>query len=207
MQKQTLSRRERDKLRQRRVILAAALKLFSEKGFHNVAMHEIAKEAEYAVGTLYKFFKNKKDLYNALLIETSDRFHETLTKAVQDAEGEIEKLRSYVKAHNTVFRNNIAVIRLYFAETREANFNIKAGLDKEIRERYGRFMHSLAEIFENGMQKKRFQRIAEPYHLAVALDGLCNSFLILWMESPEQYPYPEDPDVILNILFKGLMAP
>lgn len=206
MQKQKLSRRERDRLRQRREILAAALKLFSEKGFHNVSMHEIAKEAEYAVGTLYNFFKNKKDLYHALLIETSDRFHEAVTKSVENADNEMEKLRSYVKAHNTVFRDSIAVIRLYFAETREANFNIKAGLDKEIRDRYEKFMHALADIFESGMQKKIFQRIAQPYHLAVALDSLCNSFLVLWMESPEQYPCPEDPDIILNILFKGLIA-
>jgi len=207
MQEENLSRRERDKLRQRREILAAALKLFSEKGFHNVSMHEIAGNAEYAVGTLYKFFKNKKDLYQALIIENSDRFHESISKAVEDADDEIEKLRSFVKAHNTVFRDNIDVIRLYFAETREANFNIKAGFDKEIRERYEKFMHTLAAIFESGMQKKVFQKIAEPYHLAVALDSLCNAFLVLWMESPEQYPYPEDPDSILNILFKGLMAP
>ncbi|MGE0087269.1 MAG: TetR/AcrR family transcriptional regulator [Desulfococcaceae bacterium] len=206
MQKQTISRRERDRLRQRREILAAALKLFSEKGFHNVSMHEIAGNAEYAVGTLYKFFKNKKDLYQALIIENSDRFHESISKAVEEADDEIEKLRSYVKAHNTVFRDSIAVIRLYFAETSEANFNIKAGLDKEIRERYEKFMHALADIFESGMQKKIFQRIAQPYHLAVALDSLCNSFLVLWMESPEQYPCPEDPDVILNILFKGLIV-
>ncbi|MEZ4527365.1 MAG: TetR/AcrR family transcriptional regulator [Desulfobacterales bacterium] len=206
MQKQKLSRRERDRLRQRREILAAALKLFSEKGFHNVAMHEIAKEAEYAVGTLYKFFKNKKDLYQALIIENSDRFHEEISKAVEEADDEVEKLRSFVRVHNTVFRENIAVIRLYFAETREATFNIKAGLDKELRQRYEKFMHTLAAIFESGMEKNMFQKIGEPYHLAVALDSLCNSFLVLWMESPEQYPCPEDPDIILNILFRGLIA-
>ncbi|MEA3386146.1 MAG: TetR family transcriptional regulator, partial [Thermodesulfobacteriota bacterium] len=31
-------------------MLAAALELFSEKGFHNVSMHEIAKRAEFAIG-------------------------------------------------------------------------------------------------------------------------------------------------------------
>ena len=53
-----LSRREREKLRHRKEMLDAALKLFSEKGFHNVSMHEIAQKAEFAIGTLYKFFKN-----------------------------------------------------------------------------------------------------------------------------------------------------
>ncbi|MBW1777230.1 MAG: TetR/AcrR family transcriptional regulator [Deltaproteobacteria bacterium] len=207
MQGEKLSRREREKLRQRREMLAAALELFSEKGYHNVSMHEIAERAEFAIGTLYKFFKNKEDLYKTLIIAQADRFHEALTKATEEANDEIEKLRIYVKTKSTIFMDNVSIIRLYFAETRGASFNIKAGLDSEIRERYSQFLHTLASVFESGMKRKRFQKIAEPYHLAVALDSLCNAFLFLWLEAPERHLYPEDPDVILNILFKGLVDP
>ena len=49
-------------------------------------------------------------------------------------------------------------------------------------------------------------RIADPYSLAVAIESLTNAFLFLWLEAPERHPYPEDPDTILNILFKGLVA-
>ena len=49
--------------------------------------------------------------------------------------------------------------------------------------------------------------IADPYYLAVAIESLTNAFLFLWVEAPERHPYPEDPDTILNILFKGLIAP
>ena len=207
MQGEKLSRREREKLRQRQEMLDAALELFSEKGYHNVSMHEIAEKAEFAIGTLYNFFKNKEDLYKTLIIEQANRFHEALTKAVEEADDEIEKLRNYVKAKSTVFMENVRVIRLYFAETRGASFNIKAGLDNEIRRRYQEFLHTLAAIFESGIEKKRFRKIADPYHLAVALDSLCNAFLFLWLEAPEQHPYPDDPDAILNILFMGLVNP
>jgi len=207
MQGEKLSRREREKLRQRQEILDAALELFSEKGYHNVSMHEIAEKAEFAIGTLYNFFKNKEDLYKTLIIEQANRFHEALTRAVEEADDEIEKLRNYVKAKSTVFMENVRVIRLYFAETRGASFNIKAGLDNEIRRRYQEFLHTLAAIFESGIEKKRFRKIADPYHLAVALDSLCNAFLFLWLEAPEQHPYPDDPDAILNILFMGLVNP
>ena len=205
MKDKKLSRREREKLRQRQEMLAVALELFSEKGYHNVSMHEIAKKAEFASGTLYKFFQNKEDLYKSLIAEQADRFHEALTRAIEEADDEIEKLRNYVKAKREVFAANISVIRLYFAETRGASFNIKAGLDKEIRKRYDRFMHALASVFESGIKRKLFRKIAEPYHLAIALDGICNAFLLLWLEAPEDHPFPENPDVILNFLFKGLM--
>lgn len=207
MQGEKLSRREREKLRQRQEMLTASLELFSEKGYHNVSMHEIAQRAEFAIGTLYKFFKNKEDLYKSLITELADKFHETLTRAINEPDDEIEKLRNYVKAKSVLFRDNVSIIRLYFAETRGASFNIKAGLDSEIRERYDRFLHTLTSVFENGIKKKQFQKIAEPYHLAVALDSLCNAFLFLWLEAPGRHRYPEDPDVILNILFRGLVGP
>lgn len=207
MQKDKLPRRVREKLRQRQEMLAAALELFSEKGYHNVSMHEIAEKAEFAIGTLYKFFRNKEDLYKSLILEQSDRFHEALTAAIKGPDDEVEKLRSYVKAKSAVFMDNVSVIRLYFAETRGASFNIKAGLDNEIRGRYEKFMHSLASVFQAGIEKGRFRQVAEPYQLAVALDSLCNAFLFLWLEAPESHPYPQDPDVILNILFKGLLEP
>ena len=99
------------------------------------------------------------------------------------------------------------MIRLYFAQTRSASFNIMAGFDSEIRDQYGHFLKMLASVFASGMENKRFKKIADPYHLAVAMENFTNAFLLLWLESPDQHPYPEDPDVILDILFKGLVDP
>jgi len=206
MEQEKLSRRDRDKLRQHQEMLEAALTLFSEKGYHNVSMQEIAETAEFAIGTLYKFFKNKEDLYKSLILEQADKFHVALGKALTETDDEIEKLRNYVRTKGAVFMDNTSIIRLYFAETRGASFVIKAGLDDEIREQYNLTLQGLAKIFVDGIKKGKFQNIAEPYHLAVALDSLCNAFLHLWLEAPEQHPYPQDPDEILNIFFKGLIS-
>jgi len=207
METKTISRRERQKIMQRMEMLAAAHELFSEKGYHNVSMHEIATKAEFAIGTLYKFFSNKEELYKALILELSDRFYNTLLKAIESPGDEIDKLRRYVLAKGEVFRDKAATIRLYFAETRGASFNILAGLDKDIRSRREGFLERIAAIFDSGIRAGRFHPIAEPYILAVALDSLCNAFLFLWLENPENHSYPEDPDAILNILFKGLDGP
>jgi AcrR family transcriptional regulator len=207
MEQKKLSRKEREYRRHRQEILQAALKLFSEKGFHNVSMNEIAQKAEFSVGTMYKFFENKEDLYKALVLEQADKFHNALSRAIEEPVNEIEKIRNYVKAKGEVFSANISVIRLYFAETRGASFSVRAGLDSEIRDRYGHFLETLASVFASGMEKKRFKKIADPYYLAVAIDSLTNAFLFLWLEAPDQHPYPEDPDTILDILFKGLADP
>ncbi len=43
-------------------IIDAAIEIFSEKGFHNTKIVEVAKKAEVADGTVYLYFKNKDDL-------------------------------------------------------------------------------------------------------------------------------------------------
>jgi TetR/AcrR family transcriptional regulator len=206
MEDQKLPRREREKLRQRQEMLTAAVDLFSQKGYHNVSMQEIAEKSEFAIGTLYKFFQNKEDLYKALVLEQCDKFEEALTQAIEQPDDEVEKLRNYVRIKGEMFHSNLPFIRLFLAESRGASFNLKAGLDDEIRNRYYGFMGKLAPIFESGIKNRKFKQIADPYYLAVALDTVIDASLLLWLDAPERHPYPEDPDTILNIFFKGLIA-
>jgi TetR/AcrR family transcriptional regulator len=207
MEDQKLPRREREKLRQRQEMLAAGLDLFSRKGYHNVSMQEIAEKAEFAIGTLYKFFQNKEDLYKALVREQCDKIEDAVTQAIEKPDDEVEKLRNYVRAKCEWFRRNLPFVRLYLAESRGASFNLKAGLDDEIRKRYYDFLESLASIFTSGIKNQRLKKIADPYYLAVALSSIIDASLLLWLDLPERHPYPEDPDAILNIFFKGLINP
>jgi len=202
-----LSRREREKLRQRQDMLAAALDLFSQKGYHNVSMHEIATQSEFAIGTLYNFFQNKEDLYRALVLEQCDRFQEALDHAMEEPDDEVEKLRNYVRTKSERFRSNLPFVRLFLAESRGVSYNLKAGLNEELRQRYYNFLERLAAIFDRGIKNHRFKNIADPYFLAAALDSIIDASLLLWLDAPERFPYPENQDVILDIFFRGLLEP
>ena len=207
MADQKLPRREREKLRQRQEILATALDLFSRKGYHNVSMHEIALKAEFAIGTLYKFFQNKEDLYKTLVLERCDDFEAALTMVLAQSDDEMEKLRHYVRFRGERFRTNLPFVRLFLAESRGIGFNMKAGVDDEVRRRYYDMVQQLTAIFASGIGNRRFRKIADPYYLAVALDSVIDAHLLLWLDAPETHPYPEDPDAILDIFFKGLVEP
>jgi TetR/AcrR family transcriptional regulator, repressor of fatR-cypB operon len=50
----------------RQAILDAALKLFSERGFHGAAVPSIAEEAGVGAGTVYRNFESKEHLVNEL---------------------------------------------------------------------------------------------------------------------------------------------
>lgn len=194
-----LSRKEREFLRHRAEILDSALDLFSKKGFHNVTMQEIAKESEFSVGTLYKFFANKEDLYKALIDEKSSEFHYALSEAIDGHADELGSIKAFVETHIRLFMENLKFVRLYLAETRGASFNIGAGLDETLRKKHVRILNKLANVFERGIRKKRFKRF-DPYLLAVALEGITHAFLVQYLDDPEEHPF--DADLIMTFFFE-----
>ena len=59
-------RRRNPKPDKREVILAAALELFAERGFHGTAVPRVAERAKVGLGTIYRYFASKEELVNAL---------------------------------------------------------------------------------------------------------------------------------------------
>jgi AcrR family transcriptional regulator len=54
--------RERKKQRTRQTILTAALELFSERGYANTTLEDIAEAAEVSTGTLFAYFPSKDEI-------------------------------------------------------------------------------------------------------------------------------------------------
>jgi AcrR family transcriptional regulator len=55
-------RRAENKEKTRQAILAAALKLFAEKGFYHTSTRAVSRKAGIAEGTLFNYFQTKEDL-------------------------------------------------------------------------------------------------------------------------------------------------
>jgi AcrR family transcriptional regulator len=65
-------------------LLDAALDLFETRGFDGVAVPEIAAKAGVATGTIYRYFKDKEALVNALY-QHWKRYYNTIVLAPQSA--------------------------------------------------------------------------------------------------------------------------
>lgn len=53
-------------------ILQAAIRVFSKKGYSGGTTSEIAKEANISEGTIFRYFRNKKEILNKIIFACSD---------------------------------------------------------------------------------------------------------------------------------------
>jgi len=184
------SRRKREEERHRREVLEAALDLFSRKGFEQTTMAEIAKQAEFAVGTLYKLFKDKEALYRALILDTVQEYEQALTAALKTPGTEIEKLERYIETKAALFVRHIPTARLYFAQTAGAGLLPTAGLEADARDMHQRLMKRVEAVLRSGIRKKRLADV-DPKMLTLGLEGVSNVFLGELIERPDDFTADE----------------
>ena len=67
------SRREERKAENRAKLMAAALTVFAEKGLGAATARDIVRETDLATGTFYNYFRDKEDVFRALLEESGER--------------------------------------------------------------------------------------------------------------------------------------
>jgi AcrR family transcriptional regulator len=200
-----LSRREREKLLHRRQMLDAALELFSEKGYYNVSMHEIAERAEFAIGTLYKFFKNKEDMYRALVMEKSTQIFCELGAPLPGDGDTLHVLENYLANRARIAVEIAPLLRLHMAVAQGLSFNINAEVEKEHRKFHDQHIAKLASVMKEGIRTKVL-READPHALAVALDGLARSFFLCSLKDPKRYPHERIAPTVLDLFLKGGLA-
>jgi AcrR family transcriptional regulator len=79
-------------------ILAAAARLFASHRFHEARMEDVAALAEVGKGTLYRYFKDKEELYLALLARAAEDFQAHLRAALAQADSPRAKLVAVVRS-------------------------------------------------------------------------------------------------------------
>ncbi len=83
----TQTRREREREQRRNSLIDAAERVLSRRG-QTMTMDDVALEAEYSKGLLYKYFQNKEDLYAAIGLRAHYQLMAMFESAVdEDATG------------------------------------------------------------------------------------------------------------------------
>jgi TetR/AcrR family fatty acid metabolism transcriptional regulator len=79
------------------LILEAAGSIFSDKGYPNTKMQEIAEKAGIGKGTIYQYFKSKKHLFQEVIKEGIDLYATDMKKEINKCSGTEENLKKIVR--------------------------------------------------------------------------------------------------------------
>jgi TetR/AcrR family transcriptional regulator len=157
MAKVKLTRKEREKLRHKKDILAAALHLFSSKGFHNVSMQEIAQASEFAVGTLYNFFESKDTLFDEMTKSCGEKITNALIVILDGPGTEADRLTNFIRHLPTLLEEHADFIRMYVSEVRTRGAMLSRKQGKE--DFKAGFNARLEQLLDSGIRKGIFRRV------------------------------------------------
>lgn len=118
-------------------LIDIARQLFAHKGIENTTMNDIAQAAEKGRRTIYTYFKNKKDIYNAVIESESDKVIKKLSEIVSLSITPDQKLMEFIfqrfeAMKDLVYRNG-SLRAGFFRDVRKVERARKATSPKEIR--------------------------------------------------------------------------
>ena len=186
----------------REEILLAAQKVFAAKGFFPTTMNDIAREAEFGTGTLYKYFKSKEDLYFTLIDEKTDEINRLVKVELSQKTSAAERIKTVLKLQFEFFERNRDFFRIFTSERSRFAWTVKDELGKGLHEKMIAYINILAQVMRQGIEDGEFRRL-DPMDLAHALVGIANSFIFEWMISHESYPLISKLDTVLEIFLGG----
>src|SRR5690606_39400527 len=79
-------------------IFDAAMEIFSEKGYHDTRLDEIADISHTSKGAIYFHFPNKERLFLSLVDKFADLLERRIIEAIEHEEQGIERVRAALEA-------------------------------------------------------------------------------------------------------------
>jgi len=158
--KPTARRRERERDARRRLILDSAKRVFAERGFPNATVEEIAAQAELAVGTLYRYFKSKEEMYVSLLFEAMAIFYERITAIRASGLAPDAQLRAVWDFFYEFYQSQPEYYRVFmFLHNEGLSDVISAEVMNQINRQAGKNFYQVGQIVQAGVDAGLYRAV------------------------------------------------
>lgn len=107
-------------------ILAAATKVFGNKGFDATLMDEIARAAGLAKGTLYLYFKSKDEIYQAVVRQSLAELDELTRQHVDAVPDFAGKYAAFIRVRIAFWQEQHSLYRVILSMSRAPQYRKKS---------------------------------------------------------------------------------
>ncbi|MCA9607454.1 MAG: TetR/AcrR family transcriptional regulator [Myxococcales bacterium] len=197
-------RAQEKRARRRKTILDAALRVFSDKGYHQTRIADIIEEASIARGTFYLYFDSKTAIFHELLEDVLRRIGESVA-GVDLEPGALpvrEQLLNVVRRIFAFFRSDRALAKLILREA--------VGLDEEVDAMldgfYGRLHDWLRESLANGQRIGLIRDIDTDLTSWLILGSVKQFAALVLARADDEIDLDRMAEVILDFNLQGIRA-
>ncbi len=174
-------RRERERDAHRLDILEAAERVFVAKGYDDATVEAIAREAEFATGTIYNFFAGKEELFLAVADRILDDMINRFAREVEPLKHTPrEAIIGYVSLRLDEIRRHEAFMHVFYPKARA---RCAAQGDKPPSESRRKFMDHVGcvhAVFAEGIRQGVLHDEVAPADFAGIIEGSLRFFLHAW---------------------------
>jgi AcrR family transcriptional regulator len=180
-------------------ILDAARSVFARKGFDSTTVDEIAETAGLAKGTVYLYFRSKRDLYLEALKQGIAGLIQKTTQNLDAAPTAAEKIKAFVATRIRYAEENRDFISIYHAEFG----NIGRAPLKEFRNLYLQQAKALEAVLRDAAERGQIRRTrpdATAFAVYEMTRGLITQRMLGWSAATAD----EDIDFLFGLIWNGL---
>lgn len=186
----------------RDLLLAAALKLFTDKGYASTTVREIVAKAGVTKPVLYYYFQNKEGIYLEILRDPFRQFQAILDNVPSENLSAATRLEILCEKSYDIVLRNIGVVKLmnsiYYGPSQGAPY-----FDFETY--HGKFIQTIRQIVEDGVYSGEFNKL-EPNDITLAIVGVFHIVMdITLCETPEITITSESISRGLKTIFQGIL--
>lgn len=178
-------------------ILTAALDLFVERGFHNVSVHDVQKNADVSIGSIYKHFGGKEGIAKALYYHLLNEFEEMIQDVIaadmsnkERCNSIIQLLFEYTESH----RNIIS----YMLHAKHREF-----LPDEPPICSATPFKAMRNIVQQGIEQGEIRQ-GDPWVVAATVFGGAIRMIHLRLDGVIEEPLPGYYDEVVSCMWQGM---
>ncbi|WP_027365019.1 TetR/AcrR family transcriptional regulator [Desulfotruncus alcoholivorax] len=136
-------------------IVKTAARLFSEKGYHDATVEEIARELKYTKGSIYYYISSKQDLLFQCHDQAMNMLLDNIKKIKDSGLPPEQMLKEIIKGHIETLVSEFNLITV----TLVSDYELEENYARIIIEKRDQYEDIIAGIIKDGIEKGVFRKV------------------------------------------------
>ena len=184
-------------------IIEAAITVFAKHGFAKARMEDVAEEAGLSKALLYRYFKNKDALIEAIMEEMLNRELEDILALLENNDPVPDRLLEL----NQIFVRDWQKLKSFLPLLLEfyANAHRHAAVSEAFKQSYAEIRALLAKLFREGVERGEL-RLDDPEEAAITLLAIYEGLMTLCVIDPDMVQWERQSESAIRMLIQGMRA-